>query len=185
MPFDIDDPFQPLETTRLRLRCVTIEDAAAMSELMTPAVSRWLAAWPTPLTVEMAAARIESSRRMARAGDALPFAVTDKTTGELFGWASIHRDQEASTSGSFGYWLAEHRHGKGYMRELAPRAIAAGFELLKLETIRAGAQIENAASFAVMRACGMKPAGEAMVHAPARARDEPCRFYEIRRVERD
>lgn len=175
-----DDLFQPLETDRLRLRCMAERDAAATAHSMTPAVSRWLASWPVPFTPAMAAERIEQWRKKTQAGDALPFAVTDKITDELFGWATIERDRDAPSSGSFGYWMAERFQGRGYMRELAPVVLAAGFEQLSLDTIRAGAQLENNTSFAVMRACGMRPAGEAMVYAPARGREEPCCFYEIR-----
>lgn len=146
---------------------------------MTPAVSRWLASWPTPFTPAMAADRIERWRKWTQAGDALAFAITSRVTDELVGWATIQRDEDPS-SGSFSYWLAEQFQGRGYMRELAPVALAAGFELLDLDRIRAGAQIDNSASFAVMRACGMEPVGEAMIYAPARAREELCLFYEIR-----
>jgi ribosomal-protein-alanine N-acetyltransferase len=142
-------------------------------------VSRWLASWPIPFTPAAAAERIEQWRMMTRLGDALAFAVADKTADELLGWATLQRDDDRS-SGSFGYWLAEPFQGRGYMRELAPVVLGAGFARLGLATIRAGAQIDNAASFAVMRACGMRSVGEAMVFAPARGREEPCLFYEIR-----
>ncbi|MBY6243314.1 GNAT family N-acetyltransferase [Methylosinus sp. Sm6] len=173
-----DDLFPPLETDRLRLRCVAQRDAVATSRWMTPAVSRWLASWPLPFTPAMAAERIEHWRALARAGDGLGFAIADIATDELLGWATIEREDDSS-SGSFGYWLAEPFQGRGYMRELAPVALAAGFERLDLARIRAGAQIENTASFAVMQACGMRRVGEAMVFAPARGREEPCLFYEV------
>ncbi len=37
------DMFAPMETKRLRLRCVESRDAVATSELMTPMVSGWVA----------------------------------------------------------------------------------------------------------------------------------------------
>ena len=55
---------------------------------------------------------------------------------------------------------------------------AAGITEADLNVIEAGAQPENAVSFAVMRWCGMTPAGERMVFAPARERDELCLLYE-------
>ena len=74
----------------------------------------------------------------------------------------------------------EH-HGNGYMRELAPAVLAAGFELLDLDVIDAAAQPENIASLAVMRACGMTPVEKGAMYASARQREEFCYFYEIRR----
>lgn len=175
------DPFQPLETTRLLLRCIATKDAAATAMMMTPEVSRWVAYWPVPFSYEMAVARIETACERARRGDALPFAVIEKASGELTGWVMIYRDEEHPRRGSLGYWLGEKHHGKGYMRELAPVALAAGFDLLDLDVIEAAVQPGNAASIAVLKACGMKPTGEGSVYAPARERYELCHFYEVQR----
>ena len=80
-----------------------------------------------------------------------------------------------------GYWLGAAHQGHGYMREAAPAAVAAAFGRLGLEVVEAAAQPENAASFAVLRSCGMVPAGECMVLASARGREELCLRYEIQR----
>ena len=178
----MDAPFQPLETARLWLRCVAPDDAHAISAMMTPEVSRWVAYWPFPLTYEMAVERIESSLKLAHAGDMVPFAVVEKASDEMIGWVMFNRDIENPRRGSFGYWLGEEYHGKGYMKELAPVALAAAFKLLDVDVIEAGAQPGNAASFAVMRGCGMRFTAERIVHAPARKREELCHFYEIERT---
>jgi [ribosomal protein S5]-alanine N-acetyltransferase len=176
-----NDPFQPIETVRLRLRCVNAGDAASIAMIMTPGVSRWVASWPVPFTDEMADARIQLARESARRGDALPCAVTDKALGDFIGWLAINRDKDNRRRGSFGYWLGEKHHGKGYMREVAPVALAAGFDMLDLDVIEAAALPENIASIAVLRGCGMKQTGEGMLYVPARERQELCCFYEIQR----
>ena len=176
-----NDPFQPLKTARLRLRCVATGDAATTANLMTPAISRWVANGPVPFTPEMATQRIEAARDRAWKGSALPLAVTDKTIGALIGWVMISRDRDDPRRGSWGYWLGEKHHRNGYMRELAPVALAAGFQLLDLDVIEAAAQPENIASLAVMRACGMTLVGEGAIYASARQREEFCHFYEIQR----
>lgn len=170
-----------METARLKLRCVRPADAARTSAMMTPAVSRWVASWPMPFTPEMAAERIAAAREAAERGKALPFAVERRSDGVLLGWVGVNRDATDARRGVLGYWLGEDYHGHGYMREAAPAAVAAAFERLDLEVIEAGTQPGNAASLAVLRGCGMAPAGERMVFAPARARDEPCLFYEAAR----
>ena len=177
----MDAPFQPIETARLRLRCVTPDDAHATSAMMTPEVSRWVAYWPFPFTYEMAVERIESSLKLAHAGDMVPFAVVEKASDEMIGWVIFNRDTENRRRASFGYWLGEKHHGKGYMKEAAPVALAAALKLLDVDVIEAGAQPENTASVAVLRGCGMKFTGERMVYAPARKREELCHFYEIKR----
>jgi ribosomal-protein-alanine N-acetyltransferase len=173
--------FPPIETARLILRCVESEDVAAMAALITPAVSQSVARWPYPFTSDMASTRIADARAAAAAGDELPFALVEKSLGAMIGWLVIHRHAEERSRGSFGYWLGEAWHGQGYMREAAPPALDCGFTLLELDVIEAGAQLDNAASFAIMRACGMNPVGDRMSPAPARGRDELCRFYELRR----
>jgi ribosomal-protein-alanine N-acetyltransferase len=173
--------FPPIKTARLLLRCVEAEDAAATAALITPAVSQWVARWPYPFTADMAVARIAHSRAAAALGHELPFAIVEQSAGVLIGWLVIRRHPTEHARGSFGYWLGEAWHGQGYMREAAPPAVDYGFIHLGLDVIEAGAQLDNAASFAIMRACGMSPVGERMWPAPARGRDELCRFYEVHR----
>jgi RimJ/RimL family protein N-acetyltransferase len=79
------------------------------------------------------------------------------------------------------YHVAEAYQGGGYMREAAPMAVAAIWRLFDIDVLEAGAQVENAGSFNVMRALGMTPIGERGVYGSARDRIEPCRFYELRR----
>ncbi len=153
----------------------------ATSRLMTPGISRWLASWPVPVTPAMASGRIDDLRRLAFHGDALPFAVIGRCEGGLLGWATVTRGDLDRSSASMSFWLGEAHQGKGYMREVAPAAVGAGFDLLGVNEIEAGAQVTNAASFAVMTACGMMPAGERYVHASARRQEELCRFYKVAR----
>jgi [ribosomal protein S5]-alanine N-acetyltransferase len=149
--------------------------------MMTPEISQWLAGWPVPFTVGMAATRIVTCRRRAYAGESLPFSVVKQADGTGIGWASLDRNSGNARRGSLSFWLGEQHHGKGYMGELVPFVIAAGFERLDLNVIEAGAQTENTASLAVMRGCNMRPSGEKMVFAAARNRHEICCFHEIRR----
>jgi ribosomal-protein-alanine N-acetyltransferase len=179
----MDDPFEPVETHSVHLRCVAPADAGPTAALMTSAISRWLSHWPMPFTEAMASARIDAARAMAYRGDALPFAIVGKSDRVLMGWAMIHRDGDDRRRASFGYWLGERFQGRGYMRDVAPSALAAGFAVLDVDVIEAGAQTDHPASFAVMRGCGMRFVRDNWVHAPARGRDEYCRFYEVRRDE--
>jgi len=148
---------------------------------MTSDVSRWLASWPAPFTPAMASRRIDDLRRLAIRGDAVPFAITGRCDGGLFGWVTITRNNADRSSASLSFWLGEAHQGKGYMREVAPTAVAAGFELLGVNEIESGAQVTNVGSFAVMELCGMTPAGQRQVYASARRRKELCGYYKIAR----
>ncbi|WP_293405004.1 GNAT family N-acetyltransferase [Phenylobacterium sp.] len=57
-----------IDTERLRLRALETTDADDMAANMTPAVTRWLSSWPSPLSREAALARIERSRAAIQAG---------------------------------------------------------------------------------------------------------------------
>jgi len=67
------------------------------------------------------------------------------------------------------------------MKEAASTALSLAFKTMNLDVVEAGAQPLNEVSFAIMRFCGMRMVGERMLYAPARARNELCRFYEIER----
>jgi ribosomal-protein-alanine N-acetyltransferase len=175
------DPLASLGTERLRLRCVQSEDAAQVSRLMTPAISRWVASWPVPFTPEMAAERIAAAREAAEMGRLLPFAIERRFDGVLLGWISVTRDAKDDRRGELGYWLGEEHHGRGYMREAAAVVVAAAFDRLGLEVIEAGAQPGNVDAFAVLRGCGMASTGGRTVFAPARGHDELYLFYETAR----
>jgi ribosomal-protein-alanine N-acetyltransferase len=104
-----------------------------------------------------------------------------KDTGALAGWITLERRKGELRRGALGYWLGEAYHGRGFAREALVAVVRAGFGLLDVDVIEAGAQTENAKSFAVMRACGMSEAGMRMVYAASRCRSELCQFYEIGR----
>jgi [ribosomal protein S5]-alanine N-acetyltransferase len=178
--------FPPIKTERLILRCVELEDAADIAQLMTPNIGRWLANWPDLFTEEMAAARIVSAREDAWKRRALAFGVNSRVPANrgLIGWVSVERDSQRQRCGHLSFWLGERFQGVGYMAECIDSVIAAGFEYLDLDLIEAGAQVENAASLRTMRGCGMRLAGQRLVYAPARGREELCEFYEVWRPQR-
>ncbi|TGE02611.1 GNAT family N-acetyltransferase [Methylobacterium nonmethylotrophicum] len=170
-----------LDTPRLHLRLVTPEDAEVTSAMITPAVSRWLGYWPVPFTTAMARDRIATARALAEAGQALSLAVTARGDGELLGWIMLHRTREEPRTATLGYWLGEAHQRRGYLREAAAALLPIAVAWLDLDRIEASAQPENAASVAVMRALGMTFRREAVMHAPARGRDERVHVYGVDR----
>ena len=169
----------PIETLRLRLRCPTEADAAEISNLITPAVSRWVATWPCPYTKEMAINRISSALNAASRGLALSYAVVDKQQNSLMGWVSVVRGNVSDRKATLGYWLGEAFQGKGFMREAAQEVVSAAFREMDLDTIEAASQPENLSSLAVLRRCGMRYVGERLIYASARGREELCVAYEV------
>jgi ribosomal-protein-alanine N-acetyltransferase len=174
--------FQPIETSRLTLRCVRTDDAPAISALMVPDISRWMASWPVPFTLEMAIERIHRARDAAEAGDALPFIVERRVDGAIMGWLMISRvGPDAPDRGSVTYWYGTAYHGQGYAKEAIHSALQAAFDRLGLTVIEAALQHANAASIAVLTGTGMAFAREGRVFAQTRNRYETVLFYELKR----
>ncbi|GGH04321.1 N-acetyltransferase [Silvibacterium dinghuense] len=109
--------------------------------------------------------------------EALLYVIVDRSTEQTMGSICIQRG-DLPGRGELSYWLGERYQGRGYAREAVSTMLPLATKHLNLPLIEAGAQIENANSFAVMVRCGMVPGGERLVYAPTRARNELCRFYE-------
>jgi ribosomal-protein-alanine N-acetyltransferase len=172
-----------IDTARLRLRLVDEQDAPAAARLMTPAISRWLASWPSPLDEAGAAARLRRMEEATVQGQALCFAIERRDSGDLIGLVMVVRSKHNAQRGDLGYWLGEAFHHQGYMSEAAAAAVAEAFVRLDLTAIEAGAQPDNVGSLAVMRHLGMRPIDERPVWAEARGREERCVYYAVTRDE--
>jgi len=149
--------------------------------MMTPAISRWLASWPAPLSQEEMTTRIIRAQAALADKQGINLIIEIKADGVIIGWTKVTRCEGDARRGDLSYWLGEPYHGSGYGVEAASAIMAVAFEGLDLDAIEAGAQVENLASFGVMRRLGMKPIGERSVWVPARNRDELCLFYEAAR----
>ncbi len=170
-------------TPRLTLRPMDMEDAAAIVEVMSPAVTKWLASWPNPTTEDFARERIAGSIAATAQGDHIWWAIMHQLDQRLIGGFRGELCTGDPRRMEIGYYMAEAYHGAGYMREAAQAAIAAIWRLFDIDVIEAGAQIANEASFKLMRALGMTPIGTRDVYGSARERTELCRFYELSRPE--
>ena len=178
---DVADELLPVVVTpRLRLRCFRPEDAPALAANLTPPVTRWLATWPDPVPVDLAARRTEDARAGVRAGWHVSYAIERLSDGAViggFGGGTV----EDIDGIEIGYHLAEHAHGQGYMTEAGRAAMDVLWRRPAIRIIEAVAQNENGPSFEVMRRLGMSPTGRKLVHSPARDRWEWCGVYAINR----
>ncbi len=172
-----------IETERLRLRALEPRDAEDMAANITPAVARWMASWPSPMSREAALARIERSRAAIGGGGDAYYALIRRVDGRMIGGFGGGLTAEDPRRMEISYHLAENCHGQGLMREAATAAVPMLWRLLPAEVMEAGAQIGNGASFKVMKTLGMTPAGERLVYSSTRDRHEPTLFYELRRPE--
>jgi ribosomal-protein-alanine N-acetyltransferase len=177
-----EDRFCSVEAERVRLRCPEPADAAALSRMVTPAVSQWLLSWPDAISADEVGERIRKARAAVAGGGALFFVIELKPVRTPIGWLSVIRWNDFSRVGAVGYWMGEAYHGHGYMTEAARAAFAVAFTRLDLDVIEAGANPRNAASLAVIRRLGMTPASDRIMWAASRGRNERCIFFELTRA---
>lgn len=169
------------ETTRLVVRSCQLDDAKALSALMTPSISTWVAAWPAPLTIKAAATILSDNIAQAEQGNALAAVVIEKASSDIIGWLKIEISSAESGCAELGYWVGEKHQRKGYAEEMARGALDFGFGNLGLHSIRAGAQVGNDGSLRLLEKLGMTELGVESVWAPARQRYEDCIFWELKR----
>lgn len=168
-----------LETARVRLRPLRVTDAPAVSAMMTPNVSRWVATWPSPFSVEAATERLTRAMAANDAGTAFSRIAERKSDTAAMGWLGIAVIDEAERIGSMGYWLGEAFHGQGYLSEILRPFVAGAIAALRLNHLDAGAQADNAASLAALRRLGMQFVEERMDQTPIRPDPELCAFYRL------
>ncbi|QGM99135.1 GNAT family N-acetyltransferase [Methylocystis parvus] len=172
---------EAFDTRRLTIRSCRLNDAPALQALMTPAISKWVAAWPTPLSLDTCRNILVSNLAGASKGSIFPAVILNRHHGELVGWLKIEVTENVTRRAELGYWIGEDHQRQGYALEVAEAAIGFAFSRLKAEVVTAGAQTANAASHKLLQKLGMTEDGEREVWASARARRERCRFWKLAR----
>jgi len=168
-----------LETERLRLRPLTLEDAGTVRRL---AGEREIAATtvmiPHPYPQGVAEAWIEGHVALFEAREAAVFAIVEHAGGDLVGSIGISLKIE-HRNGELGYWIGQPWWGRGYATEAARAVLRFGFETMKLHRIHSHHMTRNAASGRVLEKIGMKPEGELREHVLKWGEYEDLRWYGI------
>lgn len=170
-----------LSTERLRLRVVEPDDAPVLAGLMTAGISRWVAAWPYPLTIPMVEVMVADALAGVAEGRTLPMVMTTKADGAIVGWLKLSKADADAPVAELGYWIGEPFQGRGYAFEAASAMVEAAFRRLGLQAVEAGAQLANAASHNLLRKLGMSEVGERRMFEPARQRHAMILFWRIER----
>ena len=157
-----DGVFQRLpviDTPRLRLRPMTMADAADVFEYSRdPKVAEHVL-WDTHRTIGDSKAYIRYILRQYRGNEPSSFGIELKKTGRLIGtigfmwWNQQFRSAEVGYSINRAYW------NQGLATEALKAAIRFGFSEMRLFRIEAQHEIDNPASGAVMEKAGMRKEG--------------------------
>lgn len=164
------------ETERLLVRACCMQDADALTELMTPEIGQWVAIWPTPLTVQDTQDILRRNIDAVQSGRVFAAVVVIKETDEIIGWCKLDIGDDQA---ELGYWIGETYQRKGFAMELSRGAIGFAFDHLGTASVRAGAQVTNTASLALLAKLGMTREGIEPAWAPARQRLEKCEFWSL------
>lgn len=152
-----------IKTERLTLRQLTLEDAPALSRLVSNYdISRMTGSFPYPLPLISAEFRIMYLRARRRQKLAYPYAIT-RNGGELLGMADLFRDSPDAVL-EIGYWIGKPFWGQGYASEAARGIIDEARTQLGAKNIIAGAFSDNPASLRVLKKLGFMPTGETQMY---------------------
>ncbi|MCD2137321.1 GNAT family N-acetyltransferase [Salinicoccus halitifaciens] len=145
---------QRLETQRLILRPVTLEDAQDMHEYASDEETTYYVfeRHKSHADTEKAIVEYFLERPLGKYGIEL------KDSGKMIGTIELRRKTEDSR-GIIGYTLNKAHHGKGYMTEAAEAILKLGFEVLGLDCIAAMFDERNTASGKVLERLGMRKEG--------------------------
>ena len=144
-----------LDTERLRLRLLILEDAADLQRLAGDRdIASQMLHIPHPYEDGMAEEWIRDCWKRFEKDETVIFAITLKTDGNFIGviGCGLYREHEKA---DLFYWIGKPYWNLGYATEAAQVVIAYCFEVLKLNRIQAGRFTGNPASGQVLEKVGM------------------------------
>jgi ribosomal-protein-alanine N-acetyltransferase len=149
-----------IETPRLYLREIIYEDAESLFEMdADPEVHRYLGNHPIQ-NIEKARASIAFIRQQYQDNGIGRLAIIEKQTDQFVGWGGFKLIKELTNGHQkyfdLGYRFLKRYWHKGYATESTKEVINYGFDILKLSSIYAIADLENAASRHVLEKSGFK-----------------------------
>ena len=168
-----------LETSRLRLRPFTLEDAPVVQQLAGDGrvAENMMDRFPHPYPKQAALDWIASHEQQAAALDGFVWAVTLRESGELIGCVEL--SGRSSSGMGLGYWIGVPYWNRGYASEAVRAVIEFGFHELGQQRIHAQHYARNPASGATMRKAGMKLVGTMRQASLKDGKAEDDVFYEV------
>ena len=150
----------PLATERLVLRRYTPEDAAAMYHnwASDPEVTKYLT-WTTHKALSESEAVMAQWVADYKRPDTYLWAIVPRDFGQPIGTISVVEMKESVEAMEIGYCIGRRWWRKGYVAEAMGAVMDFLFREVGVRRICAAHDVENPASGAVMRKCGLRPEG--------------------------
>lgn len=149
MEFDFT-AFPVLETDRLTLRALTLDDAKAIFGLRAnKEVHKYIQREPLNNLSE-ARAFIDKIEKLISENNCLFWALQSKNSNEILGTIGIRNFDFADNYAEVGYEIHPDYQERGYMNEALETVLEYGFQNLELKTIEAFTHKNNLASIALL-----------------------------------
>lgn len=139
-------PFPQLSTERLLLRRIKDEDANDLLVLRSDKKIMRYIGRPLAVTTEDALQLIQKIHDSLSMNDGITWGICLKSDPKLIGTIGYWRIVKEHYRAEIGYLLALEHQGKGLMQEAISETLRYGFEEMKLHSVEAHVNPENAAS---------------------------------------
>ncbi len=148
-----------LETKRLVLRKMTLEDAEDLFVFLSDKQVLQYAAMPLHVTVEDSEGYIRGAWDAFARQVRIAWVIEEKETKAIIGVCSFFDIVMAHKRAEIAYIFAQNAWNKGYATETAQKLIDFGLNTLQLCRIQASCHPDNAQSAKVLEKCGMQYEG--------------------------
>lgn len=147
-------PFPLLETPRLHLRRVTMNDVPGIFAMRSDKEMMRYIDRPLAQTEDDARALVERMDTALQHNDGINWAITLKDDDRLAGLVSFWRMDKENYRAETGYMLQKHLQGKGLMKEALYAVLHYGFFTLNLHSVEANINPANEASAKLAESLG-------------------------------
>ncbi|MEG4217409.1 GNAT family protein [Microcoleus sp. Pol14C6] len=172
-----------IETERLLLRKITLNDASDMFEYAcNPEVSKYTM-WSTHTSLEDTKYFLKSITKMYKRRELVDWGIVHKADKKFIGTCGFVEWSMTHSRAEIGYALSRNYWGEGYMSEAVNAVIEFGFREMLLNRILARCEVSNIASARVMEKVGMQLEGILRQHLFVKDRYWDLKLYSILREE--
>ncbi|NOS85550.1 MAG: GNAT family N-acetyltransferase [Ignavibacteria bacterium] len=181
--YDIFKNLPILETERLRLRKLSMRDAADVFDYASvPEVAEHVT-WEYHRNISDSMHYLRFITQQYQDGIPSPWGIIHKELGKLIGTIGYHVWSLPNGFGEVGYALSKDFWNKGYTTEAFEEVIMFGFERLKLNRVEATCKLANTASEKVMLKCGLSYEGILRKRLFAKSEYHDLKLYSLLRNE--
>ena len=153
---DLPEQFLTLQTPRLILRKLVIDDAEDIFAYASDPQVTTYTSWETHQSIDDTYKYLNDFVfELYRSGKGMDWGIVEKESGKLIGTCGLYVET-IHRRGTLGYDLAKPYWGKGFITEAAKVAISFGFHVMQLQRIQAICEVDHGASARVLEKVGMQ-----------------------------